>query len=145
MNQLSIIALASVASPIPFSRRLRLAALAELLYVPVPLFLALASFPADGVGRRLLLVYLVQAFAAAAIAVGLRRGWWAARVAALLLAAFVLALAFVQGPAIVTAAFARGDTVSVVALAVAAWAWVTQMAVFAGALPDLTRSGRGRG
>jgi hypothetical protein len=31
-----------------------------------------------------------------------------------------------------------------VALAVAAWAWVTQMVAFAGALPDLTRAGRAR-
>jgi len=130
----------------PVSRPLRFAALAELLYAPVPLFLALTLLPlgATGASPGLLGVYLLQAVAAVGIAVGLRRGWWPARVAALLLAAYVLALAFVQGPALVTAAFGRRDPVSVVALAVAAWAWVTQMVAFAGALPDLTRAGRAR-
>ncbi len=133
-------------SPSIVSRPLRFAALAELLYAPVPLFLALTLLPlgATGASPGLLGVYLLQATAAVAIGVGLRRGWWPARVAALLLAAYVLALAFVQGPALVTAAFGRRDTVSVVALAVAAWAWVTQMVAFAGALPDLTRAGRAR-
>jgi hypothetical protein len=132
-------------SPI-VSRPLRFAALAELLYAPVPLFLALTLLPlgATGASPGLLGVYLLQALAAVVIGVALRRGWWPARVAALLLAAYVLALAFVQGPALVTAAFGRRDTVSVVALAVAAWAWVTQMVAFAGALPDLTRAGRAR-
>jgi hypothetical protein len=135
-----------VDSPSIVSRPLRFAALAELLYAPVPLFLALTLLPlgATGASPGLLGVYLLQATAAVAIGVGLRRGWWPARVAALLLAAYVLALAFVQGPALVTAAFGRRDTVSVVALAVAAWAWVTQMVAFAGALPDLTRAGRAR-
>jgi hypothetical protein len=128
------------------SRPLRLAALAELLYAPVPLFLALTLLPlgATGASPGLLGVYVAQAVAAVGIGWGLRRGWWPARVGALLLAAFVLALAFVQGPALVTAAFGRRDTVSVVALVVAAWAWVTQMVAFAGALPDLTRAGRAR-
>ncbi len=129
------------------SRPLRAAALAELLYAPVPLFLALTLLPlgATGASPLLLGVYLLQAGAAVAIALGLRRGWWAARVAALLLAAYVLALAFAQGPALATAAFGRRDTVSAATLAVAAWAWLTQMVAFAGALPDLTRAGRARG
>jgi hypothetical protein len=136
-----------VDSPTPVSRPLRFAALAELLYAPVPLFLALTLLPlgATGASPGLLGVYLAQAVGAVAIGFALRRGWWPARVAALLLAAYVLALAFVQGPALVTAAFGRGGTVSVVALAVAAWAWVMQMVAFAGALPDLTRAGRARG
>jgi hypothetical protein len=131
----------------PLSRPLRAAAVAELLYAPVPLFLALTLLPlgATGASRGLLAGYLLQTFAACGIAWGLRRGWWPARVAALLLAAYVLALAIVQGPALATAAFSRRDTVSVAALAVAAWAWLTQMVAFAGALPDLTRSGRARG
>jgi hypothetical protein len=129
------------------SRPLRAAALAELLYAPVPLFLALTLLPlgATGASPGLLGVYLVQAGAAVGIGVGLRRGWWPARVAALLLAAYVLALAFAQGPALATAAFGRRDTVSVATLAVAAWAWLTQMVAFAGALPDLTRAGQARG
>ena len=133
-------------SPSIVPRPLRFAALAELLYAPVPLFLALTLLPlgATGASAGLLGVYLLQAAAAVAIGWGLRRGWWAARVAALLLAAYVLALAFVQGPALATAAFGRRDTVSVATLAVAAWAWLTQMVAFAGALPDLTRAGRAR-
>jgi hypothetical protein len=82
--------------------------------------------------------------AAVGIGFGMRRGWWPARIAAVLLAAYVLALAVIQGPGLATAAFGRRDTVSVVVLAVAAWAWLTQMVAFAGALPDLSRSGRAR-
>jgi hypothetical protein len=128
------------------SRPLRFAALAELFYAPVPLFLALTLLPlgTTGASPLLLAVYLLQAAAAVAIGWGLRRGWGVARVAALLLAAYVLALAFVQGPALVTAAFGRRDTVAVATLAVAAWAWLTQMVAFAGSLPDLTRAGRAR-
>jgi hypothetical protein len=133
-----------VTSPPPLSRPLRFAALAELLYAPVPLFLALTSIPADGRGAGLFAVYLLQAAAAVGIAWGIRRGWWPARGAAVLLAAYVLALAVIQGPGLATAAFGRRDTVSVVVLAVAAWAWLTQMVAFAGALPDLSRSGRAR-
>lgn len=133
-------------SAIPLSRRLRAAALAELLYAPVPLFLAVSVFPARDThaGRALLLVYLAQAAAAVTIAVGLRRGWWPARVGALLLAAYVLALAVVEGPGLVGAALGRRDGVGVLALAVAAWAWLAQMVAFTGTLPDLTRSGWAR-
>ena len=136
-----------MSSPPTLARRLRLAALAELLFVPVPLFLAVTLLPlgATGASPGLLAVYLAQAVAAVVIAFGLRRGWRAARAGALLLAAFVLVLAVVQGPALVTAALGRRDTVSVLALAVAAWAWVAQMIAFAGTLPDLTRAGRLRG
>ncbi|HEU0079172.1 MAG TPA: hypothetical protein VFQ76_16075, partial [Longimicrobiaceae bacterium] len=63
------------------SRPLRFAALAELLYAPVPLFLALTLLPlgATGASPLLLGVYLLQSAAAVVVAWGLRRGWWAAR------------------------------------------------------------------
>ena len=129
-------------SPRPtLSRPLRMAQAAELLYAPIPLFLAL-TLPPESFGSAAFFWLLFQAAAAVAIAVGLGRGWWPARAGALLLAAWVLALAIVEGPAVVTAAFRRPDAVSVAALAVAAWAWLTQMAAFAGTLPDLARSGK---